>query len=467
MKRLKPLILLFFFMTVVPSLAQIDCPPFVAQVLESLAQICSPTERNEACYGNRLVLAQPSETIEFLDFDEIGERESISNIRAISMSALDDVRNEWGITYMRLQTTLPDTIPGENVTFILIGDVEMVNATETGAANPNAFYLRTGIGEPICQGAPPDGLMVQTPQGRGQIRFSINGVDVALGSTAFFTAQAGQNMTISTLEGTSALRTDRSQPFLPLVAGTAASIPLNNNYLPDGSPTTQDIQPMSEQIRMLPVEILDHEIPPVEPLNLDQVTLVQSFINNGLPPCGSAPFLPPCADFPVVVGGELCEIGEDGVTPECEADPDSIWEAEGLIEVVDQNDCMVINCEPVEEVLPTAAPAVIPTLPAGCVPGQCLQDPAIACTCVLCGVACPDGQAVEPVSTAQPNTSDAGNGQVPPGDNNTGNDGGTVVDPPIRATSTPMVVPPTSVPPTDCAVPGPGGSCDLTGPPGS
>lgn len=463
MRQLRPLILLICFITIVPSLAQVDCPPFVGQVLDNLQDICAPTARNEACYGNRLVLVEPAETIDFVNFDEIGERAPITEIRALSMSALDDVRNEWGITLMRLQTTLPDTIPGENVTFILIGDVELVNATETGQQNPNAFYLRTGIGEPVCQGAPPDGLMVQTPQGRGQIRFSINGVDVALGSTAFFTAHAGQDMTVSTLEGTAGLRTDRSNPFLPIVAGTQASIPLNTNYLPDGSPTSQDIQPASEQTKMLPIEILDREIPPPEPLNTDQVMLVQSFINNGLPACGSAPFLPPCENFPVVLGGNLCELGEDGVTPVCEPDPDSVWEEQDAIEVSDQNDCILINCEPVE---PTATPTdiatAIPTLPPGCVPGQCLQDPAIACKCVLCGVACPDGQTnVDPISPLPTNSSIPGDVTNPGGTNPT-------QDPGSGTTATQVVVPPDSTVPPDCAIPGPFG-CDATpsGPPGS
>ena len=54
---------------------------------------------------------------------------------------------------------------------------------------------------PDCEQAPQDGILIQTPQGVGQINLRANDVDVQLGSTAYLQAQPSGNMTVSVVEG--------------------------------------------------------------------------------------------------------------------------------------------------------------------------------------------------------------------------------------------------------------------------
>lgn len=64
-----------------------------------------------------------------------------------------------------------------------------------------AFTLRTGIGAPSCVEAPHDGILIQTPDGARAVQFQINGIDIALGSTAAVRAVWGDSMRIALLEG--------------------------------------------------------------------------------------------------------------------------------------------------------------------------------------------------------------------------------------------------------------------------
>jgi len=215
---------LFMFLSIsltTAVMAQV-CPQFVNDALANLDEICAETGRNQACYGNAEVNAQPQPGVSTFQFERVGDIEAVSSIRALSMSQLDMSRAVWGVALMRLQANLPDALPGENVTFLLVGDVEIVDAIDPANNRTGipmrSFYLRTGIGAPECSDA-PNGLLVRTPRGRGQITFSVNGVDVAMGSTVLFQAEAGAAMTVSTIEGAAAIRSGTQ--VVPVIAGTA------------------------------------------------------------------------------------------------------------------------------------------------------------------------------------------------------------------------------------------------------
>lgn len=71
------------------------------------------------------------------------------------------------------------------------GDVDALPELAADAPAPTkaykpmqAFRLRTGLGTPLCSEAPTDGIMIQTPGGAGTVEFEVNGVRIALGSTA-------------------------------------------------------------------------------------------------------------------------------------------------------------------------------------------------------------------------------------------------------------------------------------------
>ena len=144
------LALLLMFCTV-PGVAYAqgsDCPTIVRNALEVAGTTCDDTGRNQACYGNITLEAVPQPDIEDFVFEEVGDRIDVAGLRALHLSGLDDGTGEWGVAVMRIQANMPETMPGQNVTFVLFGDVEIENVGEElpalpATANANA-NLRAG-----------------------------------------------------------------------------------------------------------------------------------------------------------------------------------------------------------------------------------------------------------------------------------------------------------------------------------
>ena len=125
-----------------------DCPTIVRNALEVAGTTCDDTGRNQACYGNITLEAVPQPDIEDFVFEEVGDRIDVAGLRALHLSGLDDGTGEWGVAVMRIQANMPETMPGQNVTFVLFGDVEIENVGEElpalpATANANA-NLRAG-----------------------------------------------------------------------------------------------------------------------------------------------------------------------------------------------------------------------------------------------------------------------------------------------------------------------------------
>jgi hypothetical protein len=117
------------------------CPELVSQALEAMDENCAATGRNQACYGYNQV-----ETSFLADVDEEffrypGDLANISEIETIRTTALDMEDNTWGVALLNIQANLPNTLPGQTVTFILFGDVELENAVSP----ENAFEPSDGI----------------------------------------------------------------------------------------------------------------------------------------------------------------------------------------------------------------------------------------------------------------------------------------------------------------------------------
>lgn len=101
------------------------CPTIVEEALVAVSELCAETGRNEACYGNSTLLAVPQPGITDLRFENPGDITDVAKIASLNLSDLDEGVPEWGVAMMRLQANLPDTMPGQNVTFLLFGDVEL------------------------------------------------------------------------------------------------------------------------------------------------------------------------------------------------------------------------------------------------------------------------------------------------------------------------------------------------------
>jgi hypothetical protein len=98
-----------------------------------------------------------------------------------------------------------------------------------------AFYFKSGIGDAPCEEAPDSGILIQTPEGAGQISFTVNEVDIQLGSTAYLQAQASGEMTVNVVEHQATVTADGTTRFVP--AGSRVRVPLDANLAADGPPS--------------------------------------------------------------------------------------------------------------------------------------------------------------------------------------------------------------------------------------
>lgn len=258
---------LMMLLSVAVIVAQADCTALMEDAFSALDANCNSAGRNEACYGFNRVEASFLSQIDASTFSQPRDIAAVADIATIRTAPLSSANGTWGIALMNIQANLPDTLPGQSVTFILMGDVEIENAvapedafdpddgievviTTPGGANVRsgpgltfnviggavvnsnlvadglsednewirviysdrpawisrvtvaenpaidalpvltadlntpmqAFYLRTGIGQPECAEAPDDLLLVQGPENI-EIEITVNGADISLGSS--------------------------------------------------------------------------------------------------------------------------------------------------------------------------------------------------------------------------------------------------------------------------------------------
>jgi len=122
------------------------CAQILTRAVESLQSTCNDLSRNNACYGNNQVKAEPNSGAT-LKFDAIGDREPIRNIRTLVTSPLNVDTGTWGLSLLKLQANLPDTLPGQNVTFLVFGDTSLENLS----GDMQSFYFTSGLGKGVAK----------------------------------------------------------------------------------------------------------------------------------------------------------------------------------------------------------------------------------------------------------------------------------------------------------------------------
>lgn len=121
-----------------------SCPAIVRTALDTAAEQCSSTARNQACYGNIMLEAESQPGFPDLNFTEPGDRVDVAGVQTLRLSAMDQGSDVWGVALLRVQANLPETLPGQSVTFVLFGDVEIQNAVQTNAEPPTVEVTATG-----------------------------------------------------------------------------------------------------------------------------------------------------------------------------------------------------------------------------------------------------------------------------------------------------------------------------------
>ncbi|MEP6988757.1 MAG: hypothetical protein ABI970_24360 [Chloroflexota bacterium] len=369
--HLKTIFAFTFLLWLAPALvlAQINsCPEIVSKALSEADAACKQTGRNQACYGNFNLQATGQPGAENFSFNEVGDIVNIADVQSLKLSPMNVDKGQWGVALMKLQVNIPNTLPGQNVTFLLFGDVEITNAVNTSISSDKtpmqAFYLRTGAGDAQCAEAPESGLLVQTPKGVGEVAFNVNGVDVQMGSTVFFqTTATNDGMTVSTLEGAAYVTSKKNTQVI--VPGTWAKVPVAGRFVPfraiggktvnmrmmvaDGAPEApKSYKKQFLKMDTLPLGMLERKIELVPPLTDDQVKAINDHIKAGGALCGEAPM-------------PACEKGFQD--PNAEATPE-------IVATVDPNDCVMPPAPgepplPPTEKRPLCAPPPAPTAGAG------------------------------------------------------------------------------------------------------
>jgi len=122
------ILLAILLLTFSPMHAQGDstCPAIAVQALTLASEKCNQIGRNQICYGNVLLSAE-GRTPAF-SLVNVGDRADVSNLATLTLSPMDESAQTWGVALLSLQANLPGTLPGQNVSVLLLGDVQIENA---------------------------------------------------------------------------------------------------------------------------------------------------------------------------------------------------------------------------------------------------------------------------------------------------------------------------------------------------
>jgi hypothetical protein len=155
-KYIAAIIILFAAVTFVSfqtGQAQVEstCPALVEQALGDLGNNCDVLDKNNACYGFNRVDATFAEEVPEDFFSQPTDRTPLPSLQTIQTAPLDEALERWGIAVMNVQANVPNTLPGQSVVFMLLGDVELENvvapedALELGATADVTPVTRANI----------------------------------------------------------------------------------------------------------------------------------------------------------------------------------------------------------------------------------------------------------------------------------------------------------------------------------
>lgn len=262
------------FLSVIPLAAQAQtCPALVSQALDAASAACrNNTAPSQMCYGNVQIEAQLFDITQ--TFEAIGDIVPVTEIQRMELAPLDVVNGAWGVAVAKiLARNVVGTIPGQPITLLLFGGstLEETDISEDGVLN--AFIFRGGVGQPNCDEA-PDGLMIQTPAGQAELQFTINDVEVTVGSTVYLTADADADMTFALLEGNGTVTANGVTQTLQ--GGELVTVPMDENLQPADAPTQPEPFTVGEE-GDIPGGVYDL----AESLLIDEVPLPEALDANG------------------------------------------------------------------------------------------------------------------------------------------------------------------------------------------
>ncbi len=111
-----------------------SCPTLVKQALEAVGNNCGGLSRNSACYGFNRVNATFSQSVDEGFFSKPSDQSGLKTLQSIDSAPLSDSLKEWGVAVMSVQANIPNSLPGQAISFVLLGDVTVDNAVPADQA---------------------------------------------------------------------------------------------------------------------------------------------------------------------------------------------------------------------------------------------------------------------------------------------------------------------------------------------
>ncbi|NWG18163.1 MAG: hypothetical protein HXY41_16185 [Chloroflexi bacterium] len=113
-----------------------QCADAVQRAVQTVDEACAGLGRNQVCYGYTQVDADRIAGIT-ATFQSPGDQVQLVEVSRLQTYPFDPASGDWGIVLMKAQANLPDTLPGQNVVFLLMGDTSLSPASD---APTQVFY---------------------------------------------------------------------------------------------------------------------------------------------------------------------------------------------------------------------------------------------------------------------------------------------------------------------------------------
>ncbi|MBZ0276668.1 MAG: LysM peptidoglycan-binding domain-containing protein [Anaerolineae bacterium] len=215
----------------IPALAQDNaaCPALVELALSQMGDNCGGLGRNVACYGYNRVNATFTADFGPDFFSRPSDQSPLENLRVIRTEPLDLGLGQWGVAVLNVQANVPETLPGQAVTFLLVGDTEVENAVETTGTATNT----TGTVQRIAVITQLDATLYSGP-GTNTNAVSLTGPGTVLDASAI--SADGQWIEVQLISGPawlerSAVNANPSIDSLPVQSESAMQSPMQSFYL--------------------------------------------------------------------------------------------------------------------------------------------------------------------------------------------------------------------------------------------
>lgn len=265
---------------------RLSCEQIVNVAVETAGSACNTLGRNQVCYGHRLVQVEFQEAAGAA-FGAPGDIADLLAVRQISASAFDSTQVAWGIALVKAQANIPDTLPGQNVTFLLFGET----ALDALAPRLTAVRLETRPGPTSCVEA-PSAMLVQTPAGT-QVTLTLNGATLTLGSTLYLTAARSDQLIVATIEGSAVVSAfNTTRVVLP---GALVRLPLGGASELEVTGPPSEPEPFdAEAIRRAPLSLLDAPVTIPPPISATSPSRLLATETLGVPFSPQLPTAAPC-----------------------------------------------------------------------------------------------------------------------------------------------------------------------------